>query len=231
MSAQMAVGANYLEFTGGNAGPAGTGAYTLAVLVTPAVGNNNAGFATLLTSGTRQRTSFEDALNCFCEGGFTGAGPLTQGTTYVVIQSKAAGSAAVVIDIWPYASDGSGTMTATNVDTKGDGTAINQIRWGQAIDNANGLYHVLAVWNRQLLLAERQSLKTNLLSVWAGLSPAELMHARDWNGTSGITIVGASTFVGVTGTVGVGANPTGFDFTLGPGSFDPKRASAFMQFF
>lgn len=221
----MAVGANYLEMTGGSAGAAGTGAFTIAALVQPAVGNSNMGVTTLLATGTRQRSAFIDALKLFTENDFSGFGSVTLGQYHVLVVSKAAGAAQTVsFEIWPYASDGSGVMaTGTDGTNLGDGSAVNQIRFGQALDNANGLYSVLGIWTRQLTAPERQSLKTNLLSVWAGLSPAELIHTKNWNGTTGITTaVGTSTFVGVTGTVGVGADPSGFDFTLGGAGASPN---------
>lgn len=229
MSASMGIGANYLELTGGSAGAAGTGAYTIAALVQPGAGNNNMGVATLLTSGSRVRSLFEDSLKLFSENDFTGFGSITQGQYYVFIQSKAAGAGqAVNFEIWPYNSGGTGTMTTgTDGTNNGDGTAVNQIRFGQAIDNANGLYSVLGIWTRQLSGAERQSLKTNLLSVWAGLGPAELIHTKNWNGTTGLTVaVGTATFVGVTGSVGVGADPSGFDFNLGVSVVDPIAGGA-----
>jgi hypothetical protein len=236
MSASMGVGANYLELTGGSAGAAGTSGFTIATLVSPGAGNNNAGLATLLNTGTRQRTAFWDSKKVFTEGdfgGFDGGLTITFGQYYVTVVSKAAGAGQPVrFEVWPYASDGSGTMaTGTDGTNIGDGLTVNQIRFGQAINNANGLYSVLGIWTRQITPSEAQTLKTNLLTAWAALSPAELIHTQGWNGTTGITIVGASTFVGVTGTVGVGADPSDFDFSLGPGGFDPKRASAFTQFF
>lgn len=220
MSGSMAVGANYLSFTAGSAGPAGTGAFSIAALVRPSAGNNNCGIATLVASGTRVRSLFEDSLDLWGENDFTGYDAnLTQGTWYLIVQTKAAGSAAYNFYVWVYDASGAGAVANGTSHTVGDGSAITEIRIGQAADNANGLYAVLGVWNRQLSLAEVQSMRSNLLTTWRDVSggpPAELIHLRDWNGTTGATIaIGTSTFSAVNGTVSAGADPPSFDFSLG----------------
>lgn len=221
MSGSMAVGANYLSFTAGGAAAAGSGPYTLAILVQPGAGNNNAGLMALLNAGTMRRAFFEDTLKLFGEGDFSGGtGTLTQGSWYLLIESKGVGADLYEFDIWPYDPTGAGVMTSgTNTGTHGDGAAVTEIRIGQAIDNANGLYAVAGIWNRKLSPAERQSMKSSHLSAWTGVAggpPAELISLQNWTGTTGATIVvGTSTFSAVVGAVGAGANPPSFDFSIG----------------
>lgn len=231
MSGSMAVGANYLSFTAGGSGAAGTGAYSVAALWQPGVGNNNSGVACLLASGTRQRTVSEDALKMFGEGDFTGFGTLVQGSWYLVVGSKAAGSAALTWRIWLYDPvDFTGALQDGTSQTVGDGSTVDEIRIGQTFNLANGLYAVLGVWNRQLSLAECQSMRSNQLSAWAGVAggaPQTLIHLRDWNGTTGAVVaIGSNTFNSVTGTVSAGANPPSFNFDLATNVPDPSNGGA-----
>lgn len=218
----------YVSMTAGSAGAVSTGGYTLAVLCLPAAGNNNAGFMRALVSGAASREIFEDTNALYGDGDFSsGFGTLTQGNWYLIAQTKAAGSNTYRHHIWQYASDGSGTMThgvASGSGTHGDGgSAATELRVGAGAVKGNGLIAVIGVWTRALSDAELDSMKSNLLTKWRDVSggqPAELIHSKDWDGSTGSTItvgIGTSSFSSVTGTVAAGANPTSFDFTLGGG--------------
>lgn len=222
MSGSTAVGAHYISFTAGGSAAAGTGAFTIAALIRPTTGNNNCGIATLLASGVRQRTFFEDSLMLWGESDFTGFTPspaLVQGNWYVWVLAKAAGSSAYTFYVWLYDPvDFTGAVSTGTSQTVGDGSAVDEIRFGQAIDNANALYGAIGVWNRKLSLAEVQSMRSNQLASWANVSggaPQTLIHLRDWNGTSGAVVaLGTNTVNGVTGTVSAGANPPSFNFDI-----------------
>lgn len=222
MSGSYAVGSNYLAFTVGGAGAAGTGAFTIAALVQPAVGNNNAGFVGLYASSTDTRAVFEDSNHLFGVNDFSdGFSTLTQGTWYLVGICKPSGSAPWRFHVWAYASDGSGSFshgTSTGSSNQGDGSTITEIRLGANEVSSNGLIAVTAVWTRELSDAEFDSMKSGSLTSWrdvSGGAPAELISLENWNGTSGATIpIGTSAYSSTTGTVSSGSNPPGFNFSL-----------------
>lgn len=219
MSGDFNVAADaWITMTAGSAGAVGTGAYTMAVLVRPTTGNNNCGMVQGRTASAAVRSLFEDGLKIFGDNDFSaGYGSLTQGNWYVVAQTKPAGSALYRHHVWAYASDGSGTMShGVTTGTHGDGSAITQTRIGQAVDRGNGLIAVVGLWTSELSDANLDTLKSANLSAWSALSPAELISLENWNGSTGCTaVVGTSTQSSITGTVGVGANPTSFNFSLG----------------
>lgn len=212
-------GTNYLSMTGGSAGAAGTGAYTIAWLGQPAVGNNGCGMLQLRASGSSVRSLLEDTNKLFGDGDFSsGFGTLTQGNWYLCAQTKPAGSAVYRFHLWPYASDGSGTMThgvSVGAGNHGDGSSIDDIRIGQAGNPGNGPVSLVCVWNSELADATLDALKSNQLSAWTALFPAELIHFASWNGTTGVTVpIGTSALSSITGTVGVGSDAPSFNFSL-----------------
>jgi len=206
----------------GDAGPAGTGAHALAVLwrSDPTLGINS-GLASLYASSTQVRQLITDGGELFGTGDFSSGYPpnaIAANTWYVGVISKPAGSAHYRCHLWPYASDGSGVMdhgesgTAAN---HGDGSAITEIRVGRGDTRGNGLIAVVGVYNFEPTDGQLNTLKSGNLSAWAALGPSELISLENWNGTTGCTaVVGTSTQTGITGTVGVGANPPGFDFSV-----------------
>lgn len=226
MSGSYAVGTNYLSFTAGSAGAAGTGAYTIAVLAQPAVGNNNAGLFGLYTSGVVNRDLFEDTNHLFGPNDFSsGFGTLTQGTWYLAAQTKAAGSNTFRHHLWVYDAAGAGSMShgvSTGSSAQGDGSAVTELRIGATEVASNGLIAVAAVWTTALSDADLDGFKSANLSTWttsgSGL-PKELISLENWNGTSGSAVlVGTSAFSATTGTVSSGANPPSFNFSLGAAS-------------
>jgi hypothetical protein len=222
VSGSYAVGANYLSFSVGTAGAAGTGAYTIVVLAQPAVGNNGAGMCGLYTSGSANRDLFEDANALYGANDFSsGFGALTQGNWYLCAQTKAAGSNTYRHHLWAYASDGSGTMShgvSAGSSAQGDGSAITEIRLGATEVQANGLIAVAAVWTSVLSDADLDGFKSANLSTWttsSGGQPKELISLENWNGASGASVlVGTSSYSSTTGTVSSGSNPPGFSFAL-----------------
>lgn len=208
-----------VNMSAGSAGAVGFGAYTIAVLVRPTVGNNNCGFLRCDASAVQQRGFIEDTLKLFGANDFSsGFGSLTQGNWYVAAQSKAAGSNLYRFHLWPYASDGSGTMshgTSTGAANQGDGSAIDAVRIGIADDRGNGLIAAVGLWTSALSDGQLDTLVSTSLSAWSALSPAELISLENWSGATGCTaVVGTSTQSSITGSVGVGANPPSFSFSL-----------------
>lgn len=222
MSGSYAVGTNYLSFSAGSAGAAGTGAFTIAALIQVATGNNNSGWVGLYASSTDTRAIFADSLHLYGVDDFSdGFGTLSHDTWYLVAITKPAGSNPWRMHLWPYASDGSGTMshgTSTGAGNHGDGSTITDIRLGANEVASNGLIAAAAIWTRVLSDAELDSMKSNLLSSWRDVSggqPAELISLENWNGTSGAAVpIGTSTYSSTTGTVSSGANPPSFNFSL-----------------
>lgn len=220
MSGSYAVGANYLGFTAGSAGAAGTGAFTVVALVQGGVGNNNAGFVGLYASATLTRAIFEDTNHLYGVNDFTGGyGTLTQGTWYVVAQTKPSASAPWRFHYWAWNSTPSGAFshgTEVGAGNQGNGSAITAVRIGANAVNANGLIAAVGIWTSELSDGQIDTLVSANLSDWAALSPAELISLENWTGTTGAVVnVGTSTFSAVTGTVSSGANPSGFNFSTG----------------
>lgn len=204
----------------GGAGAAGTGAHSLAALwLTEA--NSNGSLASLYASSTQVRQLLSDGGELFGSGDFSNGYPLNSvlgSTWYVAVITKPAGSAHYRCHLWPYASNGSGVFDhgeASNAANHGDGSSITQIRIGQGDTRGNGSIAVVGVWNTELSDAQINTLRSGNLSAWSALSPAELISLQNWDGTNGATaVVGTSAKTGITGTVGVGANPPGFNFAL-----------------
>lgn len=211
----------YITMTAGSAGAVGSGAYTVAALFNPSGGSCGV-WSGFTSAPALNRELLTDTSHLYGQNDFSGGfGTLTTGTWYLGIVSKAAGSSLYQYHLWPYASNGSGTMTDGGTgQSAGDGSAIATMRLGDAENNTvkgNMLGAVWGLWNRKLTDPEAQSLKSGSLSAWAALSPAELIHMKDWDGSTGASItvaVGTSAFVSETSTVGVGANPPGFNFSL-----------------
>lgn len=222
----------YITMTAGGAGAVGTGAYTMALLVQPATGNNNCGMVQARTNSAAVRSLLEDTNKLFGEGDFSaGYGSLTQGTWYVCAQTKPAGSALYRFHLWPYASDGSGTMShGTDGWSSGDGATVTQIRIGHAGNRGNGLIACVGAWDTELSDAQLDTLKSANLSAWSALSPDALFSLENWDGVNAIDVkVGTSTFSSLTGTVSAGANPSGFNFSTGGGP-PPVQAGAMAMF-
>lgn len=234
MSGSYGVGTNYLAFTVGSAGAAGTGAFTIAALVQVASGNNNAGFVGLYASSTDTRAIFVDSLHLYGVDDFSdGFGTLSHDTWYLVAITKPSGSNPWRMHLWPYASDGSGTMshgTSTGAGNHGDGSTITDIRLGANEVASNGLIACAAIWTRVLSDAELDSMKSSQLSTWRDVSggqPVELISLENWNGTSGASIpIGTSTYSSTTGTVSSGSNPPSFSFSLGGGTTNAPAENA-----
>jgi len=217
---------SYLSFTAGTASAVTQGAYTVAVLAQPAVGNNNGGFAGAFVSSTQVRALFEDTNKIYGNNDFSsGFSTLTQGTWYLIAQSKAAGSNTYRHHVWAYAADGSGTMShgvSTGSGNQGDNaSAATELRIGFNVIKGNGPIAIMCWWTRVLSDAELDSMKSNLLTTWrdvSGGAPKELIHGKDFDGTNGSTMtvaIGTSSFSSKTGTTAAGANPPSFDFSLG----------------
>jgi hypothetical protein len=222
VSANVSVsGTNYLDFTAGGAGAIGTGAFTIVVLFRATSGNNNCGLTQGRTSGASVRSFLMDSLKLFGEGDFSDgypSGNLSLDTWYVAAIRKQSGSVHYRFTYWPYASDGSGTMNhgeSTSSGNHSDGSTVTVLRIGNAGNPGNGDFAAVGYYTSHLSDANLDTLKSNLLSKWADLSPAELISFEDWNGTNGHVVnVGTSTLSSITGTVGAGAaNPPSFDFS------------------
>jgi hypothetical protein len=219
-----------LNLTAGGTGALGTGAHTIAALFQPASGNNSAGLVDMLATSTVVRAAFMDALRMYGPGDFSDGFPATAlslGTWYVAIISKPSGSATYRWAVWPYASDGSGTMTqgtSNNSGNHSDGSAITNIKvgLGDGAVRGNGLIAAVGFWDRQISTGEELEFKTNLLQDWFDLSggqPVGLLDLENWNGSTGIddNTTGGISLSSITGTVSSGSNPPSFDFTVSAG--------------
>lgn len=218
------VAGQYIQMSAGGAAAVGSGAHTIVALWQT---SNDFNFNGSLASGYNNTTVRRDL---FISGGHVFGGPSDSGgsvfgtprsnaTWYVSAVSKPAGSAHPRYHDWTYAADGSGTMNhgeATTSANLSDLGVLDQFHIGDGETKGNGLIAVVGLWTSALTDANLDTLKSGHLSAWAALSPAELISLQNWNGSTGATaVVGASTQTALVGTVGVGANPPSFDFTVG----------------
>jgi hypothetical protein len=218
------VGANYLPFTIGNAAAASGGAVTLAAMVRFGAGNNNGGAISIYNSGaTAVRALGEAALNLYGLNDFSsGVGPLTQGSYYIIVQTKAAGANPWRMHYWLYNASGTGAFThavavgASNQTDPGAATGGTFRVGANAVAQANGDVAWVAIWDSALSDAAIDSGKTANLSDWAALAPKELVQFENWNGTAGhVVAIGTSTLGAAVGSNSAGTNPTSYNFAAG----------------
>lgn len=235
MSAGFSEFANpYMDLTAGNAGPLGTGGYTIAVLFKPLA--TDVGMCALKSGGSDLRQSFAYNGHLFGLDDFSSgdATTLTPDVWWLTAQSKDAGLTSYVHHAWPYAADGSGSMvhaiSSPGTGVHGDGSAIDAIRFGNCVFAGKGDYAVIGLYSN-LSNAQLDTLKSPNLSAWAALNPVELYSFKNWNGSSGLEIpIGASTISSITGTIDVVADPPGFNFSLAPSGLG-GQAGAMAMFF
>lgn len=207
----------WLTGTAGAAGPVGTGAYTIAFLYRPAASND--GLTYLTAAGVEVRAVLQDTFHLFGSGDFSsGDATTTTATWWVGAQTKPAGAAPYRHHAWLYDSTGAGVMAhgvSSGSANHGDGAAIDALRIGWYLHRGNGDIAVMAYWTSELSDAQLNTLRSGSLLAWAALAPQELITFENWNGATGwSTRLGSSALSSITGTVGVGANPPGFDFNL-----------------
>jgi len=211
----------YVSLSAGGVGAMGTGAFTIAALFkTPTLFAGSIRTAIgLYASGALSREIIDVDGALFGFGDFSaGYGVFARDAWYVAALSKPAGAAHYRGHIWAYDSGGAGAMShgeAAGAANHGDGSAITEIRVGLADVRTNGLIAVVGLWASALSDAQLDTLVTTALSDWAALGPDALLSLETWNGATGCTdVLGTAAQTGLTGTVGAGANPPGFDFAL-----------------
>ncbi|HSX43487.1 MAG TPA: hypothetical protein VLF59_05375 [Candidatus Saccharimonadales bacterium] len=222
----------YVNCSAGTLGAAGTGDYTMVVLMRP-TDTSNGGPLSLWSgsvTGTEVRQIMGDTGKWFGENDFSsGFGGWTTNTWYMLGQSKVAGTNDYRWHLWAYASDGSGTKThTTGTSAAGDGSAIAAVRLGDTNLRYNyGEVAVAAVWKRVLSDADFVSLCTNTASSFMSLgtgapdalwlcnvaSPASIVDATG-NGANAASVSGSA----VTGS---GVDPPSYSYTLSSPSAIP----------
>lgn len=207
---------DYIETAIGTTGGAGSGAYTLVVLIKPTATDFGAGVS-LLRTGTVARQIILNAGAWYGAGDFTGFGTVVAGDWQVVGQSKAAGSNVYRWHYWDYTTAGAKTH-ANGTGTHGDPGAVDDVRLGDGDNKGKQTLAVVAVWTRVLGDLEFESLCTSNLSDWAALSPAALWPLNQPTGTTPVSDVtghGADQ-VALVGTIATAADPPGFNYSLAP---------------
>ncbi|HSX43488.1 MAG TPA: hypothetical protein VLF59_05380 [Candidatus Saccharimonadales bacterium] len=225
----------YVSMSIGNCGAMGSGAFTMVVLWQTL--NDAGSFAdraavTLQASSSTVRSILDVDRVLYAFNDFTsGYSSITSKTWYVAAVSKPAGAAHYRYHLWAYASNGSGTMShgeTTGAANQSDGSTATSILIGDDNDSTihtNGLIAVVGLWASQLSDGQLDTLKSPNLSSWAALSPQALITGNNWNGSTGAAdVAGTSTQQSITGTVGVGAEPPSFNYTLGGGSSSTPMA-------
>lgn len=213
-------GANYLSYPAGDF--AGSGAYSMAILVDP--DNNNVRLMDWFASAVEQGTLLIDTGAVYGHDDFSSgySSGISAATGWILIGlSKTSGSAHYRCHLWTYAADGSGTMS--HGEASGAGNHPNQsaattcrIGWSEST-GSDGDIAVGAYWDRALSDAEFDTLKSSELSTWYDLAPDLGVHLGSWNGTAGDVVFSGSSGVATkTGTVSSGPNPSGFNFSLVP---------------
>jgi hypothetical protein len=221
----------YLSWPAGDF--AGTGAYTMAVLMEP--DSNNCRMSDWFASATEKGQFLLDTGALFGKDDFTSgvATGYTGSTGWVLVAiTKAAGSTTYRMHYWTYASDGSGTMNhavagspANHADESPVATTV-RLGWSSG-GSHDGMIAVGAFWDRALSDGELDSLKSNQLDAWNDLEPDLGIELSGWNGTSGdVVFRGSSGAATLSGTIGSGANPSSFNFTLTPAQTNTRWLEA-----
>lgn len=218
---------NEITMSAGAAGPLGTGAFTIVVLFKIAFGSGNGGLVSLRSSagGSEVRGILVDSNKLFGFNDFSsGFGSVPSNIWMFGAIGKPAGSNHLRSHTWPYSADGSGTMQhgeAPGAGNHGDPGAVGEIRIGKCANRGNGPIAVVGLYPSFLSDADLENLKTNQLSDYAALGPAELISLESWDGENGCTSVtgigppvNRAVKTGEIGAVLAGENPPDFDFSL-----------------
>lgn len=214
---------NYLSATVGT-GLSTLADYSIVGLLNPATANRGAVMSLLSGSTNRAQIIIDGVTGTwFGANDFSGysANPPVVGHWTVIGLTKAAGSAVFRWHFWDY------TLAGTPAHADGSGThpdpgAIDGVRLGDGDNGARGDIAVLAVWKRAISDGEFNSLATTALTAWAGLSP-EALWADDL--MADLTGHGHDVFATV-GSVGIGSNPPGFNYSLTPPPVQAIRIAA-----
>jgi hypothetical protein len=205
---------DYIECSAGATGAAGTGDYTLVVLIKPNGTAFGAGVSLLHSSAIARQIIF-DTGKWYGAGDFSGFGTVVSGDWQVVGQSKAAGTSVYRWHYWDYTLGGAKTH-ADGTGTHTDPGAVDDVRLGDGDNKGKQTSAVIAVWNRVLSDAEFESLCTANLSDWAALAPDALWPLNQASGSdpvSDVTDNGADQ-IAISGTIDTDTDPPGFDYTL-----------------
>lgn len=230
MSVSFAVGANYLAYTAGSSAAAGTGAFSLYGLVLVNAGNNNAGLVSGYASATLTRGVGLSGLHMYGPNDFSpsGFGTLTQSVWYEVMVTKSSASAPWRMHnrlVNPGGSPGAWSHgVATSASNQGNGSSLTEFRIGASgIAQANGLIAAWAAWTSELADASIDTIDGLGLASVAALTPTDLVTLDAWagSGVGSATLIGTTAYSSTTGTGSVGANPTGFNFSVGSSGAAP----------
>lgn len=230
MSVSFAVGANYLAYTAGSSAAVGTGAFSLYGLVLINAGNNNAGLVSGYATATLTRGVGLSGLHMYGPNDFSpsGFGTLTQSVWYEVMVTKAVASAPWRMHnrlVNPGGSPGAWSHgVAASAGNQGNGSAVTEFRIGASgIAQANGLIAAWAAWTSELADASIDTIDGTGLATVAALSPADLVSLAGWagSGSGSSTLIGTTAYSSTTGAESVGANPSGFSFSIGSSGAAP----------
>ena len=224
---------NYIQCNVGGCAAVCTGAYTLLAMVNmPGAAH---GMVATMRTAAYDRDIIEDTNTLFGVGDFTTGFPtpptvLTHGDWYIVGQTKPAGAAHYRHHYYDYTvGTGSGVHgEAASSANQSDGTACTSIRVGDGDDVGNGLVAWTALLTRAISDSEFDTICNNQLQNVANLTPQALITLNGWNGATGaVDLVGTSSQSALVGTVSVGADPPGYNFTIGAGAPSKKDGGFF----
>ena len=230
MSVSFTVGSNYLAYTAGSSAAVGTGAFSLYGLVLVNAGNNNAGLVSAYASATLTRGVGLSSLHMYGPNDFSpsGFGTLAQSVWYEVMVTKSSASAPWRMHhrlINPGGSPGAWSHgVATSASNQGNGSAVTEFRIGASgIAQANGLIAAWAAWTSELADAAIDTIDGTGLATVAALSPTDLVSLAGWagSGVGSSTLIGTTAYSSTTGSESVGANPSGFNFSIGSSGASP----------
>ncbi len=225
MSVSFAVGNNTVQWTAGSAGAVGTGAFSLYALVNVPTGNNNAGFFGGFATNTLVRGIGLSNMHMYGNNDFSanGYGTLSHDVWYEVMETKSSASAPWRMHyrlVNPGGTPGAWSHgTAVGAANQPNGSTVTNFRIGNVtIAQANGLIAAWGAWTSELSDASIDTITGTGLASVAALSPQELVSLENWagSGSGSLTVVGTSAYSTSTGSNTVGANPSGFNFSVGP---------------
>lgn len=223
MSRTFDGGTNYIRCSIGTCGPAGAGAYTMISLLKLPLFTGFSGTFAVRRSSAYARYMLITGSKLFGEGDFSsGFGPVPDNVWLWTVERKAAGSAhyEFAYATYPVANPDTDIVfgEAPDAGNHTDPGAGDEIWLGETPVHARGDHALDALFASRLTDAAIKSALTTALTDIMALNPAgcwPLNQATALVAVEDVTGNGADEIATV-GTVGVSADPPGYDFDIAP---------------
>lgn len=219
-------GSNYIQCDVGACGPAGTGAFTVVSLIKLDLFAGASALWTGRVGSSNARDAIVTGHLCFGAGDFSsGFGPITEDEWWWIVEQKVAGAAHLEWAIGKYpVTDPDDPDPAVGIlfgessgsaDHTDPGTLV-EIWLGEADIRGRGTHALHAMFNNHLTQAQIKSGLTTALADLMALTAAGCWPLNQASSSDPVVDVtgGGADEVATIGTVGVGADPPGYNFAI-----------------